>query len=59
MNVHLTGQLLCAREAYEQLMKLVPYRRIGEVEDIERVAAWLASDQDDYLIGEGYASEKI
>jgi glucose 1-dehydrogenase len=36
-------------EAYEELMKLVPYRRIGEVEDIGRVAAWLASDQADYV----------
>ncbi len=38
-------------EAYAALMKLVPYNRIGEVEDIGRVAAWLASDQADYING--------
>jgi glucose 1-dehydrogenase len=38
-------------EAYEALMKLVPYKRIGEVEDIGRVAAWLASDEADYITG--------
>ncbi len=30
-------------EAYNSLMNLIPYKRIGEVEDIGRVAAWLAS----------------
>jgi glucose 1-dehydrogenase len=39
------------QEAYAELMKLVPYRRIGEVEDIGRAAAWLASDQADYVNG--------
>lgn len=38
-------------EAYDNLMKLVPYKRIGEPEDIGRVAAWLASDQADYITG--------
>jgi glucose 1-dehydrogenase len=38
-------------EAYADLMKLVPYKRIGEVEDIGRVAAWLASDEADYITG--------
>jgi glucose 1-dehydrogenase len=38
-------------EAYQELMKLVPYNRIGEVEDIGRAAAWLASDQADYING--------
>lgn len=37
--------------AYEKLMTLVPYRRIGEPEDIGRLAAWLASDQSDYITG--------
>lgn len=39
------------KEAYDKLMELIPYRRIGEVDDIGRVAAWLASDQADYLTG--------
>jgi glucose 1-dehydrogenase len=38
-------------EAYAELMKLVPYKRIGEVEDIGRVVAWLASDEADYITG--------
>jgi glucose 1-dehydrogenase len=29
-------------EAYARLMKLVPYKRIGEVEEIGRAAVWLA-----------------
>jgi glucose 1-dehydrogenase len=38
-------------EAYSGLMTLIPYRRIGEPEDIGRVAAFLASDQADYING--------
>jgi glucose 1-dehydrogenase len=38
-------------EAYRRLMKLVPYNRIGEPEDIARAAVWLASDQSDYVVG--------
>ncbi len=38
-------------EAYASLMTLVPYRRIGEPEDIGRIAAFLASDQADYITG--------
>ena len=34
-------------EAYARLMELVPYRRIGEPEDIARAAVWLASDDSD------------
>lgn len=32
-------------------MKLIPYNRIGEVEDVARVAVWLASDEADYITG--------
>src|SRR5436189_3080168 len=38
-------------EAYASLMELVPYKRIGEPEDIGRVVAWLASDEADYITG--------
>jgi glucose 1-dehydrogenase len=38
-------------EAYADLMKLVPYGRIGEPDDIARAAAWLASDASDYVTG--------
>ena len=39
------------REAYDRLMTLVPYGRIGEPEDIARAAVWLASDHSDYVVG--------
>jgi glucose 1-dehydrogenase len=39
------------KEAYDQLMTLVPYGRIGEPEDIARAAVWLASDHSDYVVG--------
>ena len=39
------------KEAYEKLMELVPYKRIGEPEDIARAAVWLASDEADYING--------
>ncbi len=38
-------------DAYEALMTLIPYQRIGEPEDIERAALWLASDASDYVNG--------
>ncbi|HUA37052.1 MAG TPA: SDR family oxidoreductase [Candidatus Sulfopaludibacter sp.] len=38
-------------EAYRQLMKLVPYKRIGEPNDIGHTAIWLASDYSDYIHG--------
>jgi glucose 1-dehydrogenase len=38
-------------EAYNSLMTLIPYKRIGEPEDIGRVAAFLASDLADYING--------
>jgi glucose 1-dehydrogenase len=38
-------------EAYNALLKLIPYKRIGEVEDIGRVAVFLASDDADYIHG--------
>jgi glucose 1-dehydrogenase len=37
--------------AARQLLKLIPYGRIGEVEDIAASAVWLASDQADYVVG--------
>ncbi len=38
-------------EHYNELLKLIPYKRIGEPEEIGRAAAWLASDDADYVHG--------
>jgi glucose 1-dehydrogenase len=38
-------------EAYAELLKLIPYKRIGEPEDIARAVVWLASDEADYVTG--------
>jgi glucose 1-dehydrogenase len=38
-------------EAYAELMKLIPYNRIGELEDVARTVTWLASDDADYVHG--------
>ncbi len=37
--------------ALKSLLTLIPYGRIGEPEDIGKVAVWLASDESDYLTG--------
>ena len=39
------------REAYNDLLKLIPYKRIGEPDEIGRAAVWLASDESDYVHG--------
>ncbi len=38
-------------QAYADLMRLVPYKRIGQPDDIARAAVWLASDAADYVTG--------
>lgn len=38
-------------EHYDELLKLIPYKRIGEPHEIGRAAVWLASDESDYVHG--------
>lgn len=38
-------------EKKKELMRLIPYKRIGLPEDIAKVAVWLASDESDYITG--------
>jgi glucose 1-dehydrogenase len=38
-------------EAYNQLLKLIPAKRIGEADDIGGAAVWLASDDSEYVNG--------
>jgi glucose 1-dehydrogenase len=33
------------------MKKLIPYGRVGGVQDIAPVAVWLASDEADYITG--------
>jgi glucose 1-dehydrogenase len=45
------------REAWEEeaaradLLRLIPYGRIGEPEDVAKAVVWLASDVSDYVVG--------
>ena len=38
--------------ALQALLKLIPYGRIGQPEDIGRAVVWLASDDSDYVHGQ-------
>jgi glucose 1-dehydrogenase len=38
-------------EAYAELLKLIPCKRIGEPKDIAQAVVWLASDAADYVTG--------
>ncbi|OYV38434.1 MAG: sugar dehydrogenase [Rhodospirillales bacterium 20-64-7] len=38
-------------EALQKLLKLIPYGRIGEPDDVARAVAWLASDEAAYVTG--------
>jgi glucose 1-dehydrogenase len=38
-------------EAKANLLKLIPYGRIGQPEDVAQAAVWLASDAADYVVG--------
>ena len=38
-------------EKLEALLRLIPYGRIGEPDDVARAVVWLASDESDYVTG--------
>ncbi|ONH50246.1 glucose 1-dehydrogenase [Pseudomonas cedrina] len=37
--------------AEQELLKLIPYGRVGDVEDVANAVVWLASDASDYVVG--------
>jgi len=38
-------------QAMKELLRLIPYGRIGEPDDVAKLAVWLASDDSDYVVG--------
>ncbi|MFA6087515.1 SDR family oxidoreductase [Mucilaginibacter sp.] len=38
-------------QALNKLLELIPYNRIGQPDDIGKLATWLASDEADYITG--------
>lgn len=38
-------------EQAQKLLELIPYGRIGDVEDVANAVVWLASDLSDYVVG--------
>jgi glucose 1-dehydrogenase len=51
INTPINTEAWSTPEAEAKLLKLIPYGRVGEVEDIGKAAVWLASDDADYVTG--------
>ncbi|HEY5105135.1 MAG TPA: SDR family oxidoreductase [Caulobacteraceae bacterium] len=51
IRTHINTAAWSTPAAMRKLLKLIPYGRIGEVDDIANGAVWLASDAADYVVG--------
>ena len=51
IKTHINESAWSTPQAAKDLLELIPYNRIGAPEDIGNCAAWLASDQSDYITG--------
>ena len=51
IKTHINEKAWQSEQARRKLLDLVPYGRIGEVEDVARAVVWLASDASDYVTG--------
>lgn len=51
IETHINQAAWSTPEALQKLLTLIPYNRVGITEDIGKLAAWLASDEADYITG--------
>jgi glucose 1-dehydrogenase len=51
IKTNINRQSWSTPEKADALLKLIPYGRIGDPEDIAKAALWLASDDSDYVTG--------
>jgi glucose 1-dehydrogenase len=51
IKTHINESAWDTPAAVEDLLRLIPYKRIGDPSDIGKCAAWLASDHADYITG--------
>ncbi len=51
IQTHINQAAWSTPEALNSLLTLIPYNRIGEPDDIGKLATWLASDEADYITG--------
>ncbi|HWD88206.1 MAG TPA: SDR family oxidoreductase [Mucilaginibacter sp.] len=51
IETHINHSAWSSKAALDKLLTLIPYGRAGVTEDIGKLAAWLASDDADYITG--------
>ncbi|MEH6679921.1 MAG: glucose 1-dehydrogenase [Sediminicola sp.] len=51
IKTDINKEVWSTEEGMENILKLVPYKRIGIPEDIGQAASWLASDDSEYING--------